>query len=521
MIRCTSGVTWILAVAIVALAAVFTACGDDDGSTAPASGRMDLATDVPLFTITFRPGDLQGGGPGSIASGDFNGDGAADLLLGAPYSDGPGAARTDGGEAVILYGPIDSDIDLAQAQPDVRIMGASPGDMLGVGVAAGDLNGDGVDDAIVGAPGSNGLPEVRTDMGEAYVVFGRSDLPSTIDTRAAEYDFLLQPAEGFSSAGKTFAVADVNGDGIDDLIAGAPYAGRVEGTPPGSPRTTVGEVYIIYGSPDLAGTASVAKGDQDVRLSGVNIYDQFGGSVAVGDVSGDGVPDIIVGASGFDGPGGDNAEAGGVFVFYGGSDLPGHATLNDAEMTITGADASDIFGTLVAAADVNGDGRAEIFGTAPAGGGPTNDRFASGEVAIIDPAQYSGLELGQITSDDGGRVFAPTDGELMSGALAVMAGEKPRIAIGSTLRTTPDRLGAGWTYLLDASAGAMLDLANSSSGALAIEGAADRQGLGGALAFVDTDGDGRPELLAEASGGVQSLGADPTFVGHLYVIRLP
>jgi hypothetical protein len=511
----------ILALTVAILALASAACGDDSGSTSPTSGKMDLATDEPLFTITFRPGDLQGGAPASIASGDFNADGAVDLLLGAPYSDGPDAARTDGGEAYILYGPIEADIDLAQAPPDVRVFGASQADMLGAGVAAGDLNGDGVDDVIVGAPGSNGNPEVRTDMGEAYVVFGRGDLPATIDTRSAEQDFLLQPAEGFSAVGKTFAVADVNDDGIDDLIAGAPYAGRVEGTPPGSERTTVGEVYVVYGSSELSGVVSVAESDEDARLSGVSAYDQFGNSVASADVDGDGIPDIVVGASGFDGPGGDRAEAGGAFVFYGGPDFPEHLTLNQADMTITGADSSDTFGTLVAAVDVNGDGRAEVFGTAPTAAGPINDRFASGEVAVIDPAQYSGPELGQVTSDNGIRIFAPTDGELMSGALAVTAGQRPRVAIGSILRTTPERLGAGWTYLLDASSDTEIDLAMSGGAALAIEGAAERQGLGGALAFVDLDGDGNPELLTEASGGVQSLGADPTFVGHIHVIRLP
>jgi hypothetical protein len=336
-----------------------------------------------------------------------------------------------------------------------------------------------------------------------------------------EQDFLLQPAEGFSAVGKTFAVADVNDDGIDDLIAGAPYAGRVEGTPPGSERTTVGEVYVVYGSSELSGVVSVAERDEDARLSGVSAYDQFGNSVAAADVDGDGIPDIVVGASGFDGPGGDRAEAGGAFVFYGGPDFPEHLTLNQADMTITGADSSDTFGTLVAAVDVNGDGRAEVFGTAPTAAGPINDRFASGEVAVIDPARYSGPELGQVTSDSGIRIFAPTDGELMSGALAVTASQRPRVAIGSTLRTTPERLGAGWTYLLDASPDTEIDLAGSGGAALAIEGAAERQGLGGALAFVDLDGDGNPELLAEASGGVQSLGADPTFVGHIHVIRLP
>ena len=517
MSRLGGGVRLIpLAIALLALAS---ACGGDDHPSAPSSGKLDLATGKPAFTITFPPGALQGGAPASIASGDFNGDGKTDLLLGAPYSDGPDGNRTDAGEAYVLYGPIEGDIDLTQRNPDVRVLGATDADMLGTGVAAGDLNDDGIDDIITGSPGSNGIPEVRTDMGEAYVVFGSKTLPALVDIRASQQGFLLQPAEGFSAVGKTFAVADVNADGIDDLIAGAPYAGRVEGTPPGSPRTTVGEVYVVYGSPELRGVATVVRNQEDVRLSGVNTYDQFGGSVAAADVSGDGVADIIVGASGFDGPGGDRPEAGGVFVFYGRSDLPKHKTLNEADLTITGADAADTFGTLVAAADITGDGRAEIIADAPAGGGPKNDRFAAGEVAILDPAKLTGAATREVDASGGARIYAPTDAELMSGALAVSAGEAPRVAIGSTTRTTPDRVGAGWTYLAAASVAGDIDLASSASGALAIEGAAPGDGFGGALAFVDLDGDGKPELLAEAAGGAQSTGAAPNFRGRIFVIR--
>jgi hypothetical protein len=508
--------TLLLAVMTLALAS----CGGDDGASAPASGKLDLAVDKAAFTITFPAGDLQGGAPQSIASGDFNHDGKPDLLLGAPYNDGPDGSRTDGGEAYILYGPIDGDVDLAQHQPDARILGAAAGDMLGAGVAAGDLNGDGIDDIVVGAPGSNGVPEVRTDMGEAYVVFGGTSIPATIDIASKGQAFTFQPAEGFSAVGKTFAIADVNGDGVNDLVIGAPYAGRAEGTPPGSPRTTVGEVYVIYGSHDLGGVATVVSNQEDVRLSGLNTYDQFGDSVAAGDVNGDGIADIIAGASGYDGTVDARPEAGGVFVFYGGPDLPKHKTLAEADLAIAGADKADLFGTIVSAADLNGDGRAEIVSVAPEGAGPNNDRFASGEVSVFDPAPYQGPSTGQASTDAATRIFAPTNSELMSGGLAVTAGASPRIAIGSVMRMTPDRVAAGWTYVVPAPA-ANVDLASSASDVLTIEGAAASDGLGGALAFADLDSDDKPELLVESAGGLQSSGGDPTFVGRIYVVRLP
>ena len=258
---------------LLAVAFLIASCGAGKSTT---SGVVDLADAKPVVSITLPPGDVEPGAPSSVASGDFNGDGKTDLLVGAPYADGSNGTRPDAGEAYVIYGPLSGEIDLSDQQPDVRILGAVSGDNFGGGVAAGDLNGDGIDDIIVGAPLSNGLKNIRTDMGEAYVIFGGSHIASTIDTASVQQDFDLLPAEGFSHLGGTFAVGDVNGDGIGDLIVGAPYAGRQPNTPPGSARTTVGEVYVVYGSASLHGQDTVALDQEDVRLSGVNQYDQFG-----------------------------------------------------------------------------------------------------------------------------------------------------------------------------------------------------------------------------------------------------
>jgi hypothetical protein len=277
-------------------------------------------------------------------------------------------------------------------------------------------------------------------------------------------------------------------------------------------------VYIVHGAAGLRGTATVARNDEDARLSGVASYDQFGASVAAGDVNGDGVSDVLVGASGYDAAGRD--ESGGVFVFYGGANQPAHETLAEADFTLSGADAGDALGTAVAAVDINRDGRAEIIASAPSGAGPDNSRFAAGEVTVFDQATYTGPTVGEASADAGRRIFAPTDGELLKGGLAATAGVDPQIAIGSIMRTTPDRAGAGWAYVLSPPAGADLDLASASGDGLTIEGAAAGDGFGGAIVFADLDDDGKPELLVTAAGGMQSLGGDPSFRGRLYVFRL-
>jgi hypothetical protein len=90
----------------------------------------------------------------STAAGDASGDGVDDLLAGVPFADGPDNEREDAGEALVVFGRdgLSGDIDLAEDEPGLRILGALPGDTLGFGVAGVDINGDGIDDVIVGAP---------------------------------------------------------------------------------------------------------------------------------------------------------------------------------------------------------------------------------------------------------------------------------------------------------------------------------------------------------------------------------
>jgi hypothetical protein len=473
-----------------------------------------------MLTIAYPADVVRPGAPQSIASGDFNGDGKTDLLLGAPFDD-PGTERPNAGEAYVLYGPLDGGIDLLQRQPDVRILGAASSDNLGAGVAVGDLNGDGIDDIIAGAPNSNGIPQQRTHLGEAYVVFGSAHLPATIDTLAGEQNVLVTPAEGFSQLGRTFATGDVNGDGIADLIAGAPYAGRIPNSAPGGQRTTVGEVYVVFGSRDLHGPLKVGQGVGDVRLAGVVESDQFGDSVASADVNGDGVSDIIAGASGYDSP--NRADAGGTFVFYGGAKLPAVATILDADLTIVGATVSDGSGTLVAAADLNGDGKAEVLTSAPSGNGPNAELRAAGEVAIVDAAANPRGTIDLAAAASAVTIVGPAANQFAPSSLSVSSGGSPRVAFGSALYSpAPDHSGAGVAYVIPAPPGTNVELAQPASDIASILGAEQSDGLAAAVVFADLDRDGSPEVLTLAPGTVSPTTgeADGNYRARLYALRL-
>ena len=168
--------------------------------------------------------------------------------------------------------------------------------MLGSVSGAGDVNGDGIDDLIVGVPFAN--PLGQTDAGQAVVIFGGSHLTTSesLDLRA------LAPGQGLVMNGSDVlgrvgysvsGAGDVNGDGIDDLIVGAPYV-----SPLG--RANAGQAVVVFGGSSLTMQGSVDLGtlssNQGWVLNGARIYDDTGWSVSgAGDVNGDGVADLIVG----------------------------------------------------------------------------------------------------------------------------------------------------------------------------------------------------------------------------------
>ncbi len=307
-------------------------------------------------------------------AGDVNGDGFADIIVGAPNTN---AGGTDRGEAYVVFGGAGlTSTTLTLSNLGTRgftLRGFEDSAYAGRAVSgAGDINGDGFSDIILGAPNTNAGGANR---GEGYVVFGGNSLANTTLTLSdlGTRGFTLSGFEDLASAGRSVSGAgDVNGDGFSDVILGAPFTDAGGADP--------GQSYVIFGGNSLANTTLTLNnlGTRGFTLHGFDDLATSGTSVSgAGDVDGDGFSDLIIGA-----PGGQGR---GAYVVLGGNSLA-NLTLTLGQMgtrgiTIRGFENFAMAGSSVSGAgDVNGDGYADLlvgaYGT-DAGG------FARGEAYLI------------------------------------------------------------------------------------------------------------------------------------------
>ena len=392
------------------------------GASVPGTdGELDLGAlgDNNGFILAgIDSGDYSGASVSS--AGDVNGDGYDDLIIGAI---GVGSVQGEydtilgPGEAYVVYGgATGADLVLDRSTLDgtngFTLTGIANGGGLGQSVSsAGDVNGDGYDDLIIGAWGAD--PNGDSSAGGAYVVYGGASAPGTggvLDLGALDgtNGFILNGIDVGDRSGRSVSSAgDVNGDGYDDLIIGA-HGADLNG------NTNAGETYVVYGGASAPGTDGVLDlsdldGTNGFILTGIDAFDYSGSSVSsAGDVNGDGYDDLIIGARLAD-PNGDNS--GEIYVVYGGASAPGTDGVLDLSMLngtngfiLTGIDAGDLSGRSVSSAgDVNGDGYDDLI-IGARGGDPNGD--GSGETYIVyggasAPGTKGVLDLGALNGTNG------------------------------------------------------------------------------------------------------------------------
>ncbi len=202
------------------------------------------------------------------------------------------------------------DVDLGNlGARGFRIDGSDAGDRSGISVSgAGDVNGDGLADLIVGADSAD--PGGNSYVGESYVVFGKATSTPVDLAALGSGGFRIDAVDVFDRSGVSVSGAgDVNGDGLADLIVGA------NGAAPGGDGAA-GESYVVFGKATSTPVDLAALASGGFRIDGIDVGDYSGRSVSgAGDVNGDGLADLIVGAYRA-APGGDGA-AGESYVVFG------------------------------------------------------------------------------------------------------------------------------------------------------------------------------------------------------------
>ena len=391
-------------------------------------------------------------------AGDVNGDGVTDLVVGDPSNS---SVAQFAGRAYLFLGPLTENIDTSKAV--ASISAEAFGDNLGFSVAsAGDVNGDGIGDIIVGAR-SNDTNGIQS--GRVYLFYG----PVSGSLSATSADAIIFGAD-FNEVGRAVAPAgDLNGDGFGDIILGTDIAGI----------GSRGQVFIFNGP--LSGQRSVTTADATITGSFDN--ESFGASVAMaGDVNGDGINDVIVGAPRFPLNGIDTGRA---YVFYG--PISGSLIATQADVTIFGENLNDGFGRSVAAGnDINGDGVADV---------------------IVGADQlFAGTGAGKAYV-----FYGPLSGDIQAAtANAILTGEVDRDLFGASVTSVGDFNGDGFS---DVTVGASenhfrsgrtytffgpLSGTISAADADSIVTGSSLDQLGFSVAGGDFNGDGGPDLVIGA-----------------------
>ena len=416
-----------------------------------------------------------------ISHADLNGDGIEDLIVGAIG----GSQSLSGGAAYFFYGPLTGDVLASDA--DITLLGGSQGDNAGFQVAgAGDVDGDGTEDAWIAAPAADGN---SYDLGTCYLVSGASLASGRLGASFSLVGGGVSGAQfGYGMAGDF----DADADGQSDLFGGAPNYS--------SGRVITGAAFLVPGSV-VSGRISVSSAT--LSLTGEVDQDQAGYAVAAGqDGDGDGTVDYLIGA-----PGQDSGISDGGAVYFVNGTQTGAVVLSSADGRLLGDQSGGNAGAAVDfVGDLNEDGYADLMVGAPSGatggGGAAYLVYGpfSGDESLADA---EGISLGTGSQEQVGFAVANAGDVDADGSTDLLVGA-PTVDGNARDSGVAVLFYGGWTGTVevgDQTDRFEGDVANAQVGT---------SFLGG----LDLDSDGYGDLLLGAS---KTSASGSSAVGEVYV----
>lgn len=461
-------------------------------------------------------------------AGDINGDGYGDFLIGAYLADN--GAITDAGKIYVVFGQGGAfnpllNLSTLNGTNGFTINGKTENHQLGWHLSsAGDFNGDGFDDLLLGTPATT--LDAKVNAGETYLIFGKAtgytptfDLASLNGTNG----FTIQGEEELDFFGYAVdGIGDINNDNFDDIIISAPFASPNQ-------KSKAGIAYIIFGqnttTPSLLPVANL-NGTNGFRINGQTAYQFLGYSVSgAGNFDNDNFDDVLIGAYSADVS--DKVDAGQSYLIYGQS-APYASTIELTSLTgptgfaINGINAGDFSGWAVSeAGDVNKDGFGDILIGAPAA---SNPKEQAGEVYVLF-GKTNRSTVFNLNTLNGNNGFTLKGIEIQDhvGAALSSVGDVNRDGIDDILigakNASPNGFASGTAYLFFGKENSFATSFNLSdldgTNGLSILGKSKDYQLGAALSGLgDVDGDSFNDFIIGAKGA----NANGIASGESYVV---